>query len=275
MVDYGILNYMIRRLFLLFFILVLTFAPAYAKSPDDEFSFVVIGDTRPAQAFGPIPEIFSKAIEEISLIKPDFVIHLGDCICLGMSDENMGGIEEQWRAFRNEFKKLSLPLYVVAGNEDVWSEPSQNYYKKIFGDKLYHSFDYKNSHFIILDTEIAGFANDIPEEEMLWLKEDLQATGKENIFVFLHKPVLPFKRDSLSEGTRQYLKKLFAKYNARAVFSGHEHLYHEDNSDGVSYYITGGGGAPLYASADEGGFYHFLLIKVKGKDFKVEVVKIE
>lgn len=267
---------MTRRLFFVFFILFLSFAFAYADSPDDEFSFAVIGDTRPTESFGKIPEIFSKAIEKINSLKPDFVVHVGDCICLGMNDANISGIETQWNAFKDSTKRLSAPLYMVVGNEDVWSVKSEYYFKKLFGPKLYYSFDYKNSHFIILNSELAGRANDIPEEERLWLENDLEATNKEHIFVFLHRPIFSFKHAwRMSEKTRDYLKNLFSKYNVKAVFSGHEHLYREDIYGGVKYYITGGGGAPLHVSADEGGFYHFLVVKVKGEEFRVEAVKIE
>ena len=36
------------------------------------------------------------------------------------------------------------------------------------------------------------------------------------------------------------------KYHPRAVFCGHDHLYFRTTRDGVTYIVTGGGGAPPY-----------------------------
>lgn len=270
------LKYMIKRLCVFFLILFTLFGTlAHADVRESEFSFAVIGDTRPAEAFGKLPDIFFLAIKKINEIKPDFVMHVGDSICLAMSDQNLGGLDSQWTAFRNAMSGLSMPFHITPGNEDIWSIESQDYYSGLFDGKLYYSFDYKNSHFIILDTEVAGFKNDIAPEERAWLENDLKSTRKENIFVFLHRPVMPVLHPmSMNKNTRQYLKDLFAEYNVKAVFSGHEHLYHKENHNGTAYYITGGGGAPLHNFLPGGAFYHFLVITVKGESVKVDVIKI-
>jgi hypothetical protein len=42
------------------------------------------------------------------------------------------------------------------------------------------------------------------------------------------------------------LEPLFEKYKVSAGFFGHDHNYQHYLKDGVHYFITGGGGAPLY-----------------------------
>jgi len=42
------------------------------------------------------------------------------------------------------------------------------------------------------------------------------------------------------------LEPLFEKYKVTAGFFGHDHNYQHYLKDGVHYFITGGGGAPLY-----------------------------
>lgn len=266
---------MIKKLCLLFLALFLFCAAANADDKDPGFSFAVIGDTRPAEAFGKLPDVFFLAIKKINEIKPDFGVHVGDCICLAMSDQNLSGLGSQWAAFRNAMSGLSMPFHITPGNEDIWSIESQNYYSGEFPGRLYYSFDYKNSHFIILDTEVAGFKNDIAPEERAWLEDDLKSTRKENIFVFLHRPVMPVLHPmSMNKNTRQYLKDLFVEYKIKAVFSGHEHLHHKEDYNGTAYYITGGGGAPLHNFVPGGTFHHFLVVTVKGRNVKVDVIKI-
>ena len=270
------LKYMIKRLCVFFFILfTLSGIPAHADVRESEFSFAVIGDTQPSQITGGIPDIFKKAIEKINAAKVDFVVQVGDAIYLGMNDANIGGAENQWKDFKNEIEKLAMPFYKAPGNEDIWSASSQYYYRKLFSNKLYYSFDHANSHFVILDTELAGFGGSIPRVEGAWLENDLKTTSKENIFVFLHRPVISRRHPMLlDERSRQYLRDLFSEYKVKAVFSGHEHLYNKESYGNVDYYITGGGGAPLYDFGVGGSFYHFLVVTVEGKNVKVDVIKI-
>jgi len=42
------------------------------------------------------------------------------------------------------------------------------------------------------------------------------------------------------------LEPLFERYRVSAAFFGHDHNYQHYLKDGVNYFITGGGGAPLY-----------------------------
>jgi 2',3'-cyclic-nucleotide 2'-phosphodiesterase (5'-nucleotidase family) len=39
---------------------------------------------------------------------------------------------------------------------------------------------------------------------------------------------------------------VFEKHEVTAVFSGHDHNYQRHLKNGVTYVVTGGGGAPLY-----------------------------
>ena len=58
------------------------------------------------------------------------------------------------------------------------------------------------------------------------------------------------------------------------VFTGHEHLYLRKNVDNIPHVIAGGGGAPLYAAEEEGGFYHLIQVDIEGEKVNAEVVDI-
>jgi len=58
------------------------------------------------------------------------------------------------------------------------------------------------------------------------------------------------------------------------VFAGHVHLYNEMNYRGMRQIISAGAGAQPYASAEKGGFFHYLLIKVNDDQISVEVHRL-
>ena len=88
---------------------------------------------------------------------------------------------------------------------------------------------------------------------------------------------------------RPMLHPLFKKYGVDLVLSGHEAFYERTKKlDGVVYVNTGGGGSPLY-SPNRSGFvrgekryiqlnaknWHFMVVKVKGKELEVRSVDYE
>jgi len=92
-------------------------------------------------------------------------------------------------------------------------------------------------------------------------------------FVFLHYP--PYS-SGLGHGSnlalRAILDPLFVQYRVNAVFAGHDHIYeHADPQNGVQYFVTGGGGAPLSPSGKADftvyseSAYHYLIVEV-GED---------
>ena len=61
----------------------------------------------------------------------------------------------------------------------------------------------------------------------------------------------------------------------QGVFSGHIHLFHHRKVSGIDHVVSGGGGAALYATAEEGGFHHYTLCRVGPEGLEVEAVKVE
>ncbi|MFQ6032282.1 MAG: dockerin type I domain-containing protein, partial [Candidatus Zixiibacteriota bacterium] len=113
----------------------------------------------------------------------------------------------------------------------------------------YYSFDYGNSHFIGLDTEIPYGPS---SAQYQWLKADLQgAYNNTFIFVFMHKHPYCAGGHNSTIGLRDTLSPLFETYRVDMVFSGHSHFYQRNGPiNGVTYIITAGGGAPLYTPAE-------------------------
>ena len=77
------------------------------------------------------------------------------------------------------------------------------------------------------------------------------------------------------------LEPLFEKYRLTGAFFGHDHNYQHYLKDGIHYFITGGGGAPLYdVDSPPAGITrkvasteNFIVVKVDGNAAHVEALK--
>ncbi len=150
------------------------------------------------------------------------------------------------------------------------------------GNKLYYSFAVDDSLFIFLDSNIPGQDRKITGDQYKWVEQTLATAGQRYKFVFVHHPLYPEKGIGHHYGgsldkypkERDRLQSLFVKYGVTIVITGHEHLYLRKMADGLMHIITGGGGATLYAGAEKGGFYHFILVKVDEKNVTGQVIDI-
>ncbi|MFO7947214.1 MAG: metallophosphoesterase, partial [Armatimonadota bacterium] len=174
-----------------------------------------------------------------------------------------------------------IPVAFATGNHDIrGSRKNVTIFEEYFG-ATYYSFDRGNAHFIILDSEIPGQEGRVKGEQWEWLVSDLEgASNAAYVFVTIHRPLFPVDGHIGSSmdvdiPLRDRLHQLFVNYEVTAVFSGHEHLYNYHRRDGVGYYITAGGGAPLYAKPQEGGFYHYLLVATGEDGYTARVIKYD
>jgi 3',5'-cyclic AMP phosphodiesterase CpdA len=238
------------------------------------FSFAVIGDNRSGD------DVYRKIVTIAVARKPDFIVNTGDMIATP-------GDRKQWATFWEMSRPIAMPYFLTVGNHDIHPEVkgSEETYKEqvdLPGNELFYSFAAGNSLFIILDSSVKGEEKKITGEQLKWLEGVLAGSRHKNKFVFVHHPLYPepgrgrhhgnsldrYKRD------RDRLQSVFRKYGVAMVFNGHEHLYLRKSVEGIPHIITGGGGAPLYAAEDQGGFYHFIAVTVDGDRVTAEVVDI-
>ncbi|MGD9494724.1 MAG: metallophosphoesterase [Armatimonadota bacterium] len=257
--------------------------PLCAQQADDTaaapFSFVVFGDCRPGtREYSPILHAMAT---EVGGMNVAFVIGTGDYI---EGSSNQTTVRRQWEGFFTGLAPLqahrAIPVAMATGNHDIMGVRRN---AEIFLENfkyLYFSFDYGGCHFIILDSESLGSEGKITGRQLQWLKQDLAAHQDAKFtFVALHRPLYPVNGhvgSSLDEfpAERDALHALFVQQGVDAVFCGHEHLYNHQRRDGIEYFITGGAGAPLYATPERGGFHHYLLVSVEDDHFVVTVRRI-
>ena len=235
----------------------------------DSFVFALAGDTRSwLKVFQ--PRTWRRIIRELNVIKPAFVLDVGDLISTGYTSD-MELLAREWREYFEAVSESEIPILPVVGNHDIWDETSQMVWRRVVGD-LWYSFDYGNSHFIVLCSDQArpNHISRIGPEQLEWLKEDLEESwDAEHVFVFLHKPLWRDRRSNWDE-----VHELLKGYNVEAVIAGHAHIYSFDGErDGIKYIVSGGGGAEMDAFRDAGRFFHYMLVTVDGEEVSYSVVE--
>jgi hypothetical protein len=124
--------------------------------------------------------------------------------------------------------------------------------------KLGYSFDYKNLHFAVINTDPVGAETSAPTQ---WLRADLAAArsrGVKKIFVFGHKPAYTYNYSTGAPVTGAGLDATLAttakrdafwsviEENGAVYFCGHEHIFNISQPRGGAYQVlVGAGGSPF------------------------------
>jgi len=275
-------------------LVLITFLLISTLSFPSDFKFIVLGDSQFNNT-----DIFENMTKEVELLKPAFVVQVGDLIH-GMSydKEELRG---EWAKFRKQISPLTMPYYPVAGNHDVSTPESEEVFGEIWGkDKYYYSWDYENNHFIVLDTDYKIQYNTIDDEQISWLKKDLEEhKNADNILIFLHRAIFieakdkeeaqahvgnaymrPAKDKTSEEKEKdegilawEKIHPILTKYPVRTVIGGHYHCYTHYQKDGIDYIITNAAGIVPAYQEELGLFYHFLVISVQDKNVTTALIK--
>jgi 3',5'-cyclic AMP phosphodiesterase CpdA len=213
---------------------------AAALSTTAQLRFAAYGDTRDNH------DVHREIVQGVSSFQPALVLQTGDLV-------HHADAADEWRIFDEITAEMrrQIPYYPARGNHDAGT---QGFYEQrvtqpaLSGNKLYYSFEKGNVHFVAIDTQQAL---DPQSEEGRWLESDLaqaQAAGR-FIVPFFHKAIFslgPHATEPDVVALKPILHPLFERYGVRLVFQGHDHLYYRTVRDGITYVVTGGGGAPLY-----------------------------
>ncbi len=225
----------------------------------------VLGDNR---GTAPLvqPAVFKRIVREINREKVDMTFIVGDLI-FGCTDD-AGLVEKEWDEFDRVAKHLKSPLILAIGNHDVWDAASEGIWLRRYG-KRYFSFTKGPVQFIVLDCEIPGEAGKITGVQLEWFKRKLaKGSNFPYRFIFLHRPLWADKE--WQANVHPILKQFPGVY----VFAGHIHAFGKTELDGVHHILTGGAGAPLGGSYDEGNFYHYLIVEASRDGVKIDLREV-
>jgi acid phosphatase type 7 len=250
-----------------------------APADDSRFSFAVIGDS----GSGGKGQLAVAALLE--RLRPDLVLHTGDVVYPAGQERHYD--RRFFAPYRNLIK--TVPLFPVLGNHDVRKGNGaafiENFHPPLESPrstKRYYSFDWGNTHFVALDSELYhGDRGSSPEEQRGFLERDLAASRKRWRIVFLHRSPYGSSRHGGDGRVKEDLEPLFVKHGVDLVFSGHDHVYERTVPiGGVTYVVSGGGGRRLYPAgngeltASSVSAHHVVLVGVDGGHLALEAVEV-
>jgi acid phosphatase type 7 len=260
--------------------------------PGDALKIVAYGDmrfTKPSNTTDTNPRVRKWLAERIAKEKPDALFISGDI-------PYRGGIKDDWDVYRREtapWTAAHLRVYPTLGNHEYipdYSAGLANYFEEYpwVGNRRWYSVLIGNVYLISIDSNggPGERAFNPGEAERIWLEAQMDHLPAQADFVFIltHMPLL---NDIQSEviadlptaeeiTLRQYLEAKAPKCHAKlVVVSGHVHNYERFEHAGISYIVSGGGGAkpyPVYARGPEDLYrdkgypnFNYLVFMVHGK----------
>ncbi|TWT86600.1 Calcineurin-like phosphoesterase superfamily domain protein [Pseudobythopirellula maris] len=232
-------------------------------SDEGRFQIAIMTD----RTGGHRPGVWMQAVRKLNMLRPEFVVSVGDLI-EGYTDDRDRALAE-WREFLGFIDRLEMKFFFVAGNHDVTNPMLHKLWRERFG-KEWYSFDYRGVHFLCLSSEDPT-PQHLSDEQVAFVRSDLdQHADASHTLVFLHKPLWTYAERDLAGGgpDRTNWKKVEALLAGRphTVFSGHVHHYVQyERNGGSNYYslATTGGGSQLRGD-DYGEFDHVTWLTMQG-----------
>jgi len=209
-------------------------AVAVTEDDDNDFTFITLSDihvhelnnssllkrqTDKGIAGNGDPVFFKQAIYQVNLIRPDFVLMLGDYI---RGQRRPGELESEYQRFYQALLELEVPAFLVPGNHDLFINDidGARFYEQNIGP-LYYSFDVGDCHFTCVDSyqwpeedrivmnklaymeprkwqgQVQGAGDELDPStysgELAWLEEDLSSHHRAPLKVMAmhHDPYTP------------------------------------------------------------------------------------
>lgn len=233
----------------------------------DEFRFAIIPDRFGADYRGKHFHAdyrggFTNAIRVVNLLRPNFVMSVGDLIPYGWLKEPQ--VRQQHRELEADTKKIVPPFFYVVGNHDICpsrrkpaglemaSQISTKVWKEFRGPDTYYSFVYRDCLFVALnsidDITLEAKHSYISPKQFEWFRKTLEKHPDVRwTFVFMHNPGAWMQRDWLDFELKHLVSR---KYT---VFAGDYHTYLHVRRHNRDYYVlatAGGGGGGGLAGKD-------------------------
>ena len=223
------------------------------------FRFVAYGDTRftdPKNTDASNPVVRQTLVQAIADAKPAFISIGGDIVY-------RGDAVNDWKIWDKEtavWREDKIPVYPALGNHDLYGDQKialANYFQRFpdLRSNRYYSVRAANTLLLMLDSSI----DEISGDQGQWLAHELDNVPADVDFVclVLHHPPYTDSSDQLFGGghsarpAEQALARMLQERQAHTrarfvVIAGHVHNYERYEHGGVTYFVSGGGGAHPY-----------------------------
>lgn len=201
----------------------------------DNFQFAIVTDRNG----GNRPGIFEDAVSKINILYPEFVLSVGDLINGYTRDTTL--IKYQWSKVNEIIDDFKMPFFYLPGNHDITNQVMAEEWEKRYG-RRYYDFTYKNTLFIIMDSNDDDDHSLTREQTDFVLESIRQHPDVRWTFILMHHPIWTYDTHGRFEEVEGALED--RKYT---VIAGHTHHYTYENRKGHNYYVlaTSGGGSSL------------------------------
>lgn len=265
-----------------------------------QFRFAIVSDLTGGEREG----IFDVAVAQLNLLRPEFVISVGDLI-EGETDQPPL-LRHEWEVFDGRAGELDAPFFHVGGNHDLTGFPLRQVWEERFG-RRYYWFRYGDALFLVMDSEDhspekmdemfaarseairlfdagrdreaqASRYMNMPERMTGWIgqaqvdyfldvlkaHEDVRWT-----FLFMHKPVW------MRDGAKPFdAVEAALKDRPYTYFNGHFHSYSHTERLGRDYMILGTTGGSQSAT-NEAAFDHITLVTVDDRGPAIATLRLD
>jgi len=267
---------------------------------DDRFTFAIFSDLYGGER----ERVFGVAMAQLQLLRPEFILNVGDLIDGGTED--IDRLDREWNEFDAKLEGLSAPVFYIGGNHDLTNLTMREFWEGRYGARYYH-FVYKDVLFLMLDSEdfedqrmreiyearalalkiIAGEEPGIYEESEYYSMPERQtgAIRREQAsyfreviadnpdvrwtFLLMHKPVW---RD---EGAAEF-QSIEAALSDRpyTVINGHRHSYSWTERNGRDYIHLGTTSGSQNRN-DDMAFDHVTVVTMTGDGPSIANLRLE
>ena len=269
--------------------------------PPGGFTFGLLSDRTGLER----PGVFSRAIEVLNWLRPDFVVQIGDLIEGYTSDAVE--LRAQWDEVEGLLAKLEVPLFRVVGNHDVSNEVMRAEWLRRHGLLHYH-FRYEDVLFLVLDTcdppqDLSEFGGEgeheltpeklaelhaMRESDPEGLRRRFEAMGEwdSTMPAAISEEQIRYLENAVAENTdvrwtvvcmhmpawqgdgHPALERLRAALGGRpyTMFAGHIHNYRREVIAGRDHIRLGPTGGAWVRTGDEGNFDHVSLVRMVGDE---------
>jgi hypothetical protein len=233
--------------------------------------------------------IMEKGVNRLSKMSPDIVLHVGDMLESIRNIDDFSDYKENYDKAVGIMNTFDCPWLLAVGDHDVVpatfkalssDRSRETWFMELIKDSglpihenPYYSYDYKGFHFIVLysmenlhtDPRWGSiFLNKINEDQINWLKEDLESQDQKNgIVVLVHHPHWYVWQNW------QPVHDLLKQYPTHAVIAGHYH-YDQDEStvDGIRYLVMGCTGGVIKDADKNSSSQEIGMIEIDNKGVK-------
>jgi len=252
------------------------------------FRFVAYGDTRfhdPKDTEASNPTVRRALVQAIADAHPAFIAIGGDIVYNGFDADDW----KTWDSETSVWRENKIPVYPALGNHDLHGDLKAalgNYFQRFpeLKESRYYSVRAANALLLFLDSSLDETSG--PQGHWLTQKLDTIPADVDFVFIVLHHPPYTSSSDAKKYGgghsSRSSEHALAGMLETRqpnaharfVVFASHVHNYERHEHGGVTYFVSGGGGAHAYPIERAPGDpfqskeinYHYLLVEVdRGK----------